>query len=167
MFCDNLFLPTTFILGFYAAGQISFDKTRAFSLLFSGNDNGAKVYRLDVPAAVGSPPPPPTLTVLATGCTTCCPGSVIGFVARTDNAGSPMLVEFKTGARLPDGTILSLLGRHVEEVLPTGVNDIPIIPNFALSAPLPTLDVIIEAALLEPELGVTISRNSMTVHILP
>jgi hypothetical protein len=61
------------------------------------------------------PPPPPAvlaITVHPLGCTTFHPGDTLGFELRVTNPGGPLLVELKTGARLADGSIVSLLGRH-------------------------------------------------------
>jgi hypothetical protein len=120
---------------------------------------------LDVPAAV----PPPTVTVLALGCTTCHPGDTLGFEVRITNPGGPMVVELKTGARLPDGSTVTILGRYVEKTLGAGVTEIiPLFSGFVLPAGIfPAGGYTIEAALLEPDLGGTITRHSLTLTLAP
>ena len=84
-------------------------------------------------------PPPalrlPSLTVQALGCTTCHPGDTLGFQVRIVNPGPPILVELKTGARLPDGSVVTI--QDEEGVLPTGVTVIPVFTGFVLPAGVP------------------------------
>ena len=75
------------------------------------------VRRDPSPAAPPPPARPPLAVVVATGCTTCHPGDTLGFELHVTNPGAPMLVELKTGARLPGGGVVSILGRHEEEIL--------------------------------------------------
>lgn len=78
-----------------------------------------------------------------------------------------MVAEMKTGVRLPDGTVaFSLLGRHREVLLADGQTvDVVLLANAPLPGGLPTIDVGIEAAILEPELGGTISRSTVTLQL--
>ena len=89
-------------------------------LVYDGG--GAPLTSVQIPGLSDFPPPPPppvvTLTVHPLGCTTCRPGQVLGFELQVSNSGAPMLVELKTGARLPDGSVAGILGRHEEEVTP-------------------------------------------------
>ena len=80
-----------------------------------------------------------------------------------------MVVELKTGARLPDGSVVTILGRYVQKALGAGVTEaISLFSGFVLPAgSFPTGAYTIEAALLEPDLGVTISRHSVTLTLLP
>jgi hypothetical protein len=120
------------------------------------------------PAPPIGPPPTalsPTIEVIATGCTTCRPGGVVGYDAHISNPGAPMLVELKGGARLPDGTVLRLI--DIEMTIPTGSTTVTIAPLQMLPAELSVMDLTVEAALLEPALGVTLSRHTMTLHLLP
>jgi hypothetical protein len=75
-------------------------------------------------------------------------------------------VELKTGARLPGGAVISILGRHEEELLPSGTTVIPLL-SLPLPAGVPLGTYTIEAALLEPEFGVTISRHSVPLTLGP
>ena len=66
-----------------------------------------------------------------------------------------MVVELKTGARLPDGSTVTILGRYVQRTLGAGVTEIiPLFSGFVLPPGFPTGAYTIEAALLEPDLGV-------------
>jgi hypothetical protein len=115
------------------------------------------------------PPPacPPTLAVHALGCTTCHPGETLGFEVHIKNPGRPMLVELKTGARLPDGSAVTILERHEEESIPSGVTVIPLFAGLVLPAGIPAGAYAIEAALLEPTLGVTLSRSRAPLILMP
>lgn len=112
--------------------------------------------------------PLPSISVISTGCTSCSPGSVVTFHAHIVNPGPAIVVELKTGVRLPDGTIISLLGRHHEQALGAGQTvDIDLISGFVVPLGAPSGTYPVEAALLEPDLGVTLSRHSLPVQILP
>lgn len=121
---------------------------------------------INVPAGSVQPPGPPTLLVVATGCTTCHAGNPLALELHVTNPGAPMLVELKTGARLPGGAVISILGRHEEELLPSGTTVIPLL-SLPLPAGVPLGTYTIEAALLEPEFGVTISRHSVPLTLGP
>ena len=109
----------------------------------------------------------PTLAVHALGCTTCHPGGTLGFEVHITNPGGPMLVELKTGARLPDRSTVTILERHEEETIPPGVTVIPLVAGLVLPAGIPAGAYAIEAALLEPALGVTLSRSSVPLILMP
>ena len=74
------------------------------------------------------------------------------------------LTEIKGGARFPDGSILPLV--NTTTTIPSGSSTFPLAPAQALPA-LPLIDLLIEAAILEPALGVTLSRHNVTLHLLP
>ena len=76
-----------------------------------------------------------------------------------------MMAELKGGAHFPDGAILPLVNQVA--TLPSGASVLTLVPAQALPAGLPTVDLLIEAAILEPVLGVTLSRHSVTLHLLP
>lgn len=88
-------------------------------------------------------------------------GHGLGFALHVANPGPPVLVELKTGARLPDGSIVTILGRHAEGVIGSGVTVIPLVPRFVPPAAPPPGTYVTEAAVLEADLGVTISRHSV------
>jgi hypothetical protein len=161
-FCAQLLAPRTFSL---VPKLPAFDVAAPLTILFDTLSGMSRFVALDVPAAV----PPPTVTVLALGCTTCHPGDTLGFEVRIDNPGGQMVVELKTGARLPDGSVVTILGRFVQKTLAPGATEvISLLSGFVLPAGIfPTGDYTIEAALLEPDLGVTISRHSVGLTLLP
>ena len=120
-------------------------------------------------SAPEAPPPTDTLgvAVVALGCTSCRPRHTLGFEVSVFNPGAPLLVELKTGVRLPDGQIVSLRGRHEEVLLPNGVTVIPLFSGFVLPEGIPPGFYVFEAALLEPVLGVTLSRGDAEVLLAP
>ena len=121
---------------------------------------------ISVPEAL---PPIDTLSVavVALGCTSCGPRSTLGFEVSVFNPGAPVRVELKTGVRLPDGQVVSLRGRHEEVLLPNGVTVIPLFSGLVLPEGIPQGFYMFEAALLEPELGVTLSRGGVEVTLAP
>jgi len=161
-FCAPLLAPSTFSL---VPKVPAFDLAASLTILFDTLNGMSRFAALEVAAAV----PPPTVTVLALGCTTCQPGDTLAFSVRIDNPDGPTVVELKTGARLPDGSVVTILGRFVPKALGAGVREtISLFPSFVLQAgAFPVGAYTIEAALLEPDLGVTISRDSVTLTLLP
>ena len=123
-FCDQLLAPRTFSL---VPTPPAFDLAAALTILFDSLSGVSTFLALEVAVAV----PPPTVTVRALGCTTCSPGDTLSFDVRITNPGGAVVVELKTGARLPNGSYT------------------------------------IEAALLEPDLGVPFSRHSVTLTLVP
>ena len=161
-FCAPLLAPHTFSL---VPKPPAFDLAASLTILFDTLSGMSRFATLEVAAAV----PPPTVTVLALGCTTCQPGDTLAFSVRIDNPDGPTVVELKTGARLPDGSVVTILGRNVQKTLAAGVSEtISLFSGFVLPAgTFPAGAYTIEAALLEPDLGVTISRHSVTLTLLP
>jgi hypothetical protein len=161
-FCAPLLAPQTFSL---VPKQPAYNIAAPLTILFDTLSGMSRFATLEVAAAV----PPPTVTVLALGCTTCQPGDTLSFVVRIDNPDGLTVVELKTGARLPDGSVVTILGRFVQKALGAGVSEtISLFPSFVLQAgAFPAGAYTIEAALLEPDLGVTISRHSVTLTLLP
>lgn len=160
-FCAVITGSATFVLS-EAAGQPPFDETAAFSLVHGGTP----------PTLVQVPPqgpvsPLPSVTVLATGCRPCRPGDAARFVARIANPGMPVRVALKTGARLPDASIAPLLDPALEVILPGGQTVEVVLLELAVPAELPVGTYVVESALLEPVLGVTLSRSGLTVDRLP
>ena len=51
--------------------------------------------------------------------------------------------------------------------LPAGPIVLTLVPPQPLPGGLPTVDLLVEAAILEPLLGVTLSRHSVVLHLLP
>jgi hypothetical protein len=160
-YCNGIYIPKTFLVEVEPSGGVLFDELRAFTLV--GVDS-PQSFQIAVPAA-GTTPPPPSLTVQATGCTTCHPGDTVGFQVEIINAGPPILVELKTGARLPDGSLVPI--QDEEGVLPTGVSVIPVFTGFVLPAAVPPGIYAIEAEILDATLGVTISEDSAALIVAP
>jgi hypothetical protein len=161
-FCNNLFVPLTF---YVAPDGPAYEPQQAFTLLFDTVTGSPRFAALEVPAAGSAPPPSPTITVVATGCTTCRSGQVVGYNVSINNPGPAMVAEIRGGARFPDGSILPLL--NTLTALPSGSTVLPLAPAQVLPGGLPTLDLFVEAAILEPALGVTLSRHSVVLHLLP
>lgn len=161
-FCNNLFVPRTF---YVAPDGAAYDPQQAFTLLFDTVSGATRFAALDVAAAGPLPPQPPTITVVATACTTCHGGQVIGYVMSINNPGPAMVAEIKAGARFPNGSILPLV--NTLTTLPAGPIVLTLVPSQPLPATVPTVDLLVEAAILEPVLGVTLSRHSVVLHVLP
>ena len=176
-FCETVVAPVTLILSAstLSAGEPgTFEPTDDFFLLYYGaSDDGTRyvVYRLEIPYPAPALPLPtsgpslPTITVVATRCNPCRSGQTVGFDGQVDNPGPAMQAEIKAGARLPDGSILPLFNRVV--TLSSGPSALTLVPAQSLPAGLSTLDVIVEAAILEPVLGTTLSRHHAILHLLP
>ena len=160
-YCNGLYIPKTFLLQVEPSGGVAFDDARAFTLV---GVRSPQSFQIAVPAA-GTTPPPPSLTVQATGCTTCHPGNTVGFQVEIINPGPPILVELKTGARLPNGSLVPI--QDEEGVLPTGVSVIPVFTSFVLPAAVPPGIYAIEAEILDATLGVTISEDSAPLIVAP
>ena len=62
-------------------------------------------------------------------------GDTLGFQVRIDNPGPPIAVELKTGARLPNGSIVPI--QDLDGQLPTGVSVVPVFVGFVLPAGVP------------------------------
>jgi hypothetical protein len=161
-FCNNLFVPRTFYL---APDGAAYDPQQAFTLLFDSVSGATRFAALDVSPAGPLPPQPPTITVVATACTICHGGQVIGYVMSINNPGPAMVVEIKAGARFPNGAILPLI--NTLTTLPAGPIVLTLVPPQPLPSAVPTADLLVEAAILEPGLGVTLSRDSVVLHLLP
>jgi hypothetical protein len=117
--------------------------------------------------ALPVPPPlaPPSLLVVATGCTTCHSGQAVGYRIDFTNPGAAFVAELRGGARLPDGSILMLVSQTV--TIPAGASSMTLVPSEALPTGLPTIDLLVEAAILEPGLATTIARHNVPLHLLP
>jgi hypothetical protein len=157
-YCNGLYIPKTFALEVEPSGGVPFNESLAFTLVGVGSPEG---FEIEVPAS----PSTPRLTVQALGCTTCHPGDTLGFQVRIVNPGPPIFVELKTGARLPNGSVVAI--QDGEGLLPTGVTVVPVFTGFVLPAAVPPGAYSIEAALIDPDLDVTISEDSEALTVLP
>jgi hypothetical protein len=165
--CGTIVAPVTAYLTTWGPA-VPFDNTRAFTLVYR---DGFARRSVEIPTAGSAPP---SIRVVASGCVTCHPGDTLGVDVFVDNPGPSMLVELKTAARLPDDSVVSILERHkevmllsAEDLVPGGVMVIPLVADFALPAGIPAGTYTIEAALLEPKLGVTLSRHKVSFTVAP
>ena len=147
-FCNNLFVPLTF---YVAPDGPVYDPEQPFTLLFDTVTGSPRFAALEAAAAGSLPPSPPTITVVATACTTCHSSQVVGYNMNVNNPGPAMVAEIKAGARLPNGSILAFV--NTLATLPTGLTVFTLVSPQALPGGLPTIDVLVEAAILEPLLG--------------
>jgi hypothetical protein len=107
----------------------------------------------------------PTLNLSITGCITCREGERVVVRARVANPSSREIhVEVKMGGRLPDGTAVS--SQHTEVTLEPGADRYFTVLEGALPTGVAEGTWTLEGALLEPELGTTLSRDTKTVEII-
>ena len=109
-------------------------------------------------------PPLPTVVVNATGCTDCGACAGVGFTAHVTNGGAAIAVELKTGIRLPDGSAVTL-GDYVQVLAGGSATDVVLIPPCVIPVGVPPGIYIVEAALLEPVLGINWTRSSVRVIV--
>lgn len=174
-FCGNLLVATTFrlilssfvpIAGPGVEQGADFDPGADFTLFF---DLGGSLFPLDISSDAGPPAAgPPSVIVHPLGCTTCKPGDTLGFELHVSNPGGPRVVELKIGARLPDGSVVPILGRHEEELIEPGVTVTPLFSGFVLQEGgfLPGAYAV-EAAILEIGLGETLGRHGVALTLGP
>jgi hypothetical protein len=158
--CETLFIPVTYLLFEESGAPITFNAAATFTLI----SDEETIQQVSVPA-ISPSVVPVALTVVATGCTTCHPGNTAGYNLSITNPGGPMPAEIKGGLRLPDGTVVGIIDQ--EQTLPSGATVIPLVPTTVVPGGLPSVDVIVEGALLEPELGTTLSRDAATLQLRP
>lgn len=151
-FCSDVTSPTTLLL-FESPGAPDFRERASFTLTY----NGAPVTSMPVPA--------PTVVVTPTGCTDCGVGDPIGFRAHVTNGGPAIAVELKTGIRLPDGSAISF-GDYVQVLAAGSETDVVLVAPTVTAAGVPQGTYVVEAALLEPILGINWTRSSvrLTIH---
>jgi hypothetical protein len=152
-FCNDLLVATTFVLERQSGP--AFDPKGAFTLAHDADI----VRTLDVPAGGGAPQL--GITVVSTGCNPCSAGQIATFHIHVVNPGTPLTVELKTGIQFPNGQAITLLGLYVEDVVETGTFDIPL-ASFVVPGNVPNGTYTIEAAILEPIFGDTLSRHSIS-----
>jgi hypothetical protein len=158
-FCDDLLVPTTFSLE--RSSGPPFDPTGAFTLDI---DQATSHTMLEVPAGGGTGTPQLGIVVVAAGCTTCQVGQLAQFRVHVTNPGLPILVELKTAIHFPNRSTISILGRHVEDVLESGEFDIPLV-GIIVPGDVPKGSYTIEAAILDLDTGVTLSRSSVQASV--
>ena len=161
-FCDVLPFTTTFVLD-EQPGNPPLIVAFPFEMLWAT----PLVNVLDVPQQRPPAPPPPRVTIENTGCLTCRPGDFAQVHLHFTNSGPPQNVEVKAGSHFPDGvTVLSLVGPHLEVTVPSGESDI-FISGVILPAEVPLGAYLIEARLLDPIFGTTLSADYLTVRLVP
>lgn len=155
-FCSDLLVATTFSLERISGA--AFDNKAAFTLVI---DNSGIPEPPDTMLSIPAFGPQFGITVVATGCITCQVGQLAQFHIHVTNPGAPRVVELKTAAHFPPGdtTTITILGLFVEETLGTGEFDIPLI-GLIVPGDISKGIYTIEAAILDPITGVTLSRNS-------
>ena len=111
---------------------------------------------------------PPQLVLTLTGCTTCRMGDRLTVQAHVTNADTTTVqMEVKVGVRLPNGTPANLLGEFLKVPLPGGLDTTVTVFDSPLPAGLPQGSWTFEGALLEPELGGTLSRSVVPFTVIP
>lgn len=150
-FCGDVTAPTTLLL-FESPGEPDFRERASFTLTY----NGAPVTSMPVPA--------PTVIVTPTGCTNCGAGDTVGFTAQVTNGGPAIAVELKTGIRLPDGSSVSL-GDYVSVLGASSQTNVVLIAPTVLPASVAPGTYVVEAAVIEPVLGINWTRSSVRVTV--
>ena len=111
----------------------------------------------------------PTLTLTLTGCTSCKAGDIFSLNATFMNpAPKPMPVEIKAGVVLPDGTefnIWVVADKHFTVDLPAGLDVTVELLRVTIPSGLPNGPWGYEGALISPELGRTLSRDTKSFTI--
>jgi hypothetical protein len=145
-----------------SSGQPQFSEEGGFLLIWDGFPDN----QIEIPPAGPQPPAPPGVQVVVTGCNPCKIGDFAKLHLHVTNPGPARYVEVKAGSHFPDGaTTFVFLGRYVEMLIPAGESTIDI-PGLTLPE-LPFGTYTIEAALLEPDFGTTLSRHSVTANLNP
>jgi hypothetical protein len=159
-FGADLLGPTTLVLTEASGSPTTFTEEDTFVLIWEGLPD----VQIEIPA---QSPPPPVVHIVMTACNPCKIGDFAELHLHVSNPGPPRPVEVKAGSHFPDGvTTFVFLGRYVEMGIPAGESEI-LIPGLTLPTGLPFGTYTIEAALLEPDLGTTLSRHSVTAQLVP
>jgi hypothetical protein len=157
-FCNDVFAPTTVIV-VREAGESPFEESRAFTLNYESLTGHSQV---SLPP-VG--PQPPTIGIVAKGCTACKVGFLAGFSARIANSGGNVALTLKGGVRFPDGAVFGLLSD--EFVVPAGQETEFDMFSGPVPGDLPQGTYVLEAAILDATFGTLISRNVLVVTLTP
>ncbi len=141
-----IYIPETFALQVEPSGGVPFDEARAFTLVGVGGpqefpDRDSRRRHASRPASPSRPSAAPPATPATRSASRC----------EIVNPGPPMLVELKTSARLPNGSVVTI--QDGEGLLPSGVTVIPVFTGFVLPAGVPPGIYTIEAVLLDPDAG--------------
>jgi hypothetical protein len=118
----------------------------------------------------GAPAPSsaPTVALTPLACTTCRVGEFAQFSLTIANPGPARTVELKVASRFPDGsTIFSILDPSSYRALGAGEVLQEALPGITIPPGLPFGTYILEAALLEPQLGETLARSTFPAELVP
>lgn len=161
-FCDALPFTATFVLD-EQPGDPPLIEELPFTLRWAS----PLVNELDVPQRRPPSPRPPRISIANAGCLTCRPGDFAQVHLHLSNPGPPRNVEVKAGSHFPDGvTVLSLVGPNLEMTVPSGESDISI-PGVFLPADVAPGAYLIEARLLDPVFGTTLSADYLSLRVTP
>jgi hypothetical protein len=126
-------------------------------------------YRVFLNLLTSGCPAQAGLSIALTGCRRCQAGDRLTVQARlthTNTSGIP--VEVKLGVRLPNGQPFNITtNKHLELTLSPSLDTTVTIFDISLPPGLPPGLWTFEGALLEPELGKTLSRNTQPFAVLP
>lgn len=111
---------------------------------------------------------PPTVALSPLGCTTCHIGGFAQFKLTITNPGPARTVEVKVASRFPDGvTIFSILDPSSQRSLGAGQVLEETLPGIIIPSGLPFGTYVLEAALLEPQLGESLARSTFPAQLVP
>jgi hypothetical protein len=112
--------------------------------------------------------PPPLVNIVTSGCSPCRVGDSISLSLDFSNpVTEPRTVELTFVGHFPDGvTVRSFLAQDLEATLPPGESSLQLDPA-TITVDLPVGTYFLEAALLHPVTGVTLSRHSVPVRLDP
>ncbi len=161
-FCEPLPFTTTFVLD-EEPGEPPFVEELPFTLVWATQPGN----RLDIPQLRPPSPPPPRVDIVTTACVVCRAGDFAQVHLHLSNPTFPRTVEIKVGTHFPDGvTVLSLLDPHLEVTVPPGESDI-LIPGIFLPEGLAVGIYLVEARLLDPVFGITLSLDYLSLTVIP
>jgi hypothetical protein len=154
-FCDDLLVATTVAIERHLGAP--FDPKGAFTLVFDGISAGNQ--SLEVPAVGGSTDL--GITVVSTGCNPCSAGQTATFHVHVVNRTGRLAVELRAGIKFPNnGPQVAIFDLCTETVLETGEQDIPL-ASIVVPGNVPNGTYTIEAAILDPIFGTTLSRHAI------
>jgi hypothetical protein len=104
---------------------------------------------------------PPGL-FLKVNCSPCHASQLIAFSAVVGNEGPPITANVRFTVTPPSGSPINLLGAPWSTTFPPGESPVPLV-SFVVPGDAPNGAYIVEAALLDPDRGVTLARRSMKV----
>jgi hypothetical protein len=111
--------------------------------------------------------PPPLVNIALQGCSRCTHGDIVRISLDFSNPGRERTVELAFIGHFPDGvTVRSFLAPDLKVSLPPGESALRLDPA-TLTPDLPAGTYFLEAALLHPATGVTLSRHSVPLQLVP